>query len=255
MTHENDAKLGRSEIERYARHIILPEIGGQGQQKLKKARVAVVGAGGLGAPVLFYLAAAGVGTLGVIDDDTVSLSNLQRQVIHETSAIGKPKVESAKRRLKAINPHVSIELFRIRLDKKNIEEIVKNFDVIVDGSDNFATRYLLADCAEILRKPLVSGAIGRFDGSLTVLIPFANNNPSYRDLFPSPPPKGVVPSCAEAGVIGALPGVIGSLMAMEVIKLITGAGEPLIGRLLLYDGLHARFDTIHYKRQKPPAAK
>ena len=250
MTQAPDEKLNKEEIERYARHILLPEIGGAGQQQLKAAKVLVVGAGGLGAPVLTYLAAAGVGTLGIIDDDVVSLSNLQRQVIHKTSAIGEKKTESAAETLEAINPHVKLDLYPIRLTEENAAEIIGKFDLVIDGSDNFTTRYLLADSCENLKKPLVSGAIGRFDGSLTVLMPYlGGEHPSYRDLFPTPPPKGVVPTCAEAGVIGALPGVIGSLEAMEAIKIITGCGEPLVGRLLLYDGLSARFETIRYKKR------
>ncbi len=250
MTQAAETKLSKEEIERYARHIILPEIGGAGQQKLKMARVLVVGAGGLGAPVLTYLAAAGVGTLGIVDDDVVSLSNLQRQVIHSTNAVGKPKIDSAAEQLKAINPHVNIEKHFFRLNETNARDVIANYDLVVDGSDNFTTRYLLADLCELLQKPLVSGAIGRFDGSLTVLMPYLNDEtPSYRDLFPAPPPAGVVPTCAEVGVIGALPGIIGSLQAMEAIKVLTGIGEPLIGRLLLYDGLACRFETIRYKKR------
>jgi len=245
--------LSDSEIERYARHIVLPEIGGAGQQKLKQARVLVIGAGGLGAPVLQYLAAAGVGAIGIVEDDTVSLSNLHRQVIHETGALGLPKGESAKAAIQRINPNVSVELHNIRLTAQNARNLVSGYDIVVDGSDNFETRFALADACEAEKKPLVHAAVGRFDGSITVLMPFDTNsdgkqNPGYRDLFPEPPPPGLVPSCAEAGVIGALTGVMGTLQAMEVIKLITGIGEPLIGRLLLYDGLAARFDTVRYKR-------
>lgn len=256
MTQAPDEKLNKQEIERYARHILLPEIGGAGQQKLKAAKVLVIGAGGLGAPVLTYLAAAGVGTLGIIDDDIVSLSNLQRQVIHTTSAIGKKKAESAAETLHAINPHVKLDLYSARLDDSNASEIIEKYDLVIDGSDNFKTRYLLADTCEILKKPLVSGAIGRFDGSVTVLMPYlSGETPSYRDLFPTPPPPGAIPTCAEVGVIGALPGVIGSLEAMETIKIITGCGEPLVGRLLLYDGLAARFDTIRYKKKSAKTKK
>lgn len=247
--------LSEQELERYARHIVLPEIGGAGQQKLKRARVLVIGAGGLGAPVLEYLAAAGVGTLGIVDDDTVSLSNLQRQVIHATSAVGRSKTDSAKAAILAINPNVSAELHELRLTPQNAPALVAAYDLVVDGSDNFETRYAVADACEAGNKPLVHAAIGRFDGSITVLKPFekgsdGRNNPSYRDLFPEPPPAGLVPSCAAAGVLGALPGVIGTLQAMEAIKLITGIGEPLVGRLLLYDALAARFDTIAYSRPK-----
>jgi molybdopterin/thiamine biosynthesis adenylyltransferase len=245
--------LSPQELERYARHIVLPEIGGPGQQKLKRARVLVVGAGGLGAPVLEYLAAAGVGTLGIVDDDTVSLSNLQRQIIHDTDAVGAPKTASAAASLARINPNVAVEAHSVRLDAGNVQGLVEAYDVVVDGSDNFDTRYLVADACAENRRPLVHAAIGRFDGSITVLVPWESDaqgrlNPTYRDLFPEPPPAGLVPSCAEAGVLGALPGVIGTLQAMEAIKLITGIGEPLIGRLLLYDALGARFDTVRYRR-------
>jgi len=241
------------ELERYARHIVLPEIGGPGQQKLKRARVLVLGAGGLGAPVLAYLAAAGVGTLGIVEDDTVSLSNLQRQIIHDTGSVGMDKIDSAAAAISRINPHVSVVPHRLRLDADNAEGLVAGYDVIVDGSDNFDARYALADACERARKPLVTAAIGRFDGTLTVLLPFTEGpdgrlNPGYRDLFPEPPPAGLVPSCAEAGVIGALPGVMGTLEAMEVVKLIAGIGEPLVGRLLMYDALAARFETVRYRR-------
>lgn len=244
------------ELERYARHIVLPEIGGPGQQMLKAARVLVVGAGGLGAPVLQYLAAAGIGTLGLVDDDTVSLSNLQRQVIHDTESVGQAKVDSAKASIARINPHVKVESHPLRLNGENAQALIGDYDVVVDGSDNFATRYALADAAAVAQRPLVTGAMGRFDGTVTVLMPYANGadgnpNPSYRDLFPDMPPPGSVPTCAEAGVLGVLPGVIGSLQAMEVIKLVTGIGEPLIGRLLLYNALNVRFEIIRYKARKP----
>lgn len=247
-------RLSPEELERYARHIVLPEIGGAGQQKLKRARVLVVGAGGLGAPVLQYLAAAGVGTLGIVEDDTVSLSNLQRQVIHSTEAVGRSKLESATAAIAAINPDVSVEQHSFRLDDQNADELISRYDLVIDGSDNFETRYTVADSCERREKPLVHAAVGRFDGSLTVLMPFLNNsdglpNPGYRDLFPEAPPPGLVPSCAQAGVLGALTGVMGTLQAMETIKLITGIGEPLVGRLLLYDALAARFDEIRYKRK------
>jgi len=244
--------LNDEELERYARHIVLPEIGGPGQQKLKRARVLVVGAGGLGSPVLLYLAAAGVGTLGVVDDDTVSLSNLQRQIIHATRTVGKAKVESAVAALAEVNPHVRVEAHPMRLDADNVDALVAAHDIVVDGSDNFDTRYLLADVCQRLKRPLVAGALGRFDGSLTVLKPYENEpdgrpNPSLRDLFPEPPPAGLVPSCAEAGIVGALAGVIGTLQAVEVTKLITGIGDPLVGRILLYDALSARFDVMRYR--------
>ncbi|WP_454748482.1 molybdopterin-synthase adenylyltransferase MoeB [Ciceribacter selenitireducens] len=247
--------LSPDEISRYHRHILLPEIGGQGQQKLKAARVMVIGAGGLGAPTLIYLAAAGVGTLGIADDDRVSLSNLQRQVIHDSGTIGEEKTESAARAIARLNPHVRVKRFEQRFDEAFAASHLAGFDLLIDGSDNFDTRYAAADAAEARQVPLVTGAVGRFDGSLTVLKPYEDNaqgepNPRYRDLFPEAPPAGLVPACAEAGIVGALTGVIGTLMAMEAIKLITGVGDPLIGRLLLYDALSARFDTIRYRRRK-----
>ena len=254
MTEANGGNpLSKDEIGRYARHIVLSEIGGPGQQKLKAARVLVIGAGGLGAPLIQYLAAAGIGTIGICDDDTVSLSNLQRQVIHTTDRIGEAKTQSAATAVAALNPHVKIIRHDVRLSAENAPDILNGYDFMADGSDNFATRYLSADMAEQARIPLVTGAVGRFDGSVTVLKPYEQGAdgrllPGYRDLFPEPPPEGMVPTCAEAGVIGAVTGVIGTLMAMEVIKLVTGAGEPLVGRLLLYDGLSARFDTVRYKR-------
>lgn len=247
--------LSPVEIDRYRRHIVLAEIGGAGQQKLKQANVLIVGAGGLGAPVIQYLAAAGVGHIGVLDDDTVSLSNLQRQVIHDTAGIGMAKVASAEAAVGRLNPHVRFTGIDERLTPQTAARLLAGYDLLVDGSDNFDTRYASADAAETAGIPLVSGAVGRFDGSLTVLKPYetcpdGTLNPGYRDLFPDTPPPGVVPACAEAGIVGALTGVIGTLMAMEVIKLVTGAGDPLVGRLLLYDGLAARFETLKYKRRK-----
>ncbi len=252
--------LSPDEIARYHRHILLPEIGGAGQQKLKAARVLVIGAGGLGAPILQYLAAAGVGTLGIADDDRVSLSNLQRQVIHDSGTIGEMKTESAASAIARLNPHIKVIRFSERLSAAAARLHLTGFDLLIDGSDNFDTRYMAADAAEEARIPLVTGAVGRFDGSLTVLKPYeaaedGTQNPCYRDLFPEAPPAGLIPACAEAGIIGALTGVIGTLMAMEAIKLITGAGEPLIGRLLLYDALAARFDTIRYKRRRARQGK
>lgn len=250
--NDNPDMLSPAEIERYARHIVLPEIGGTGQQKLKKARVLMIGAGGLGAPALQYLAAAGVGTLGIVDHDSVSLSNLHRQILHRTADVGRLKVASARDALAALNPHVEIVTIEKRLTPKNGVELISGFDIVVDGTDNFETRYATADAAAAAERPLVTGAVGRFDGSLTVLAPFLSGpdgrpNPSYRDLFPQQPPAGLVPSCAEAGIVGALTGVIGTLQAMEVVKLITGIGESLIGRLLLYDALAARFETVNYR--------
>lgn len=235
-----------AEIERYARHLVLPEIGGAGQQKLKTARVLVIGAGGLGSPVLAYLAAAGVGHLGLIDHDDVSLSNLQRQILYCDQDQGHPKTAAAERFITARNPHVKLTTHCQKLTADIIESLLAPYDIIVDASDNFATRYLLADYAAILQKPLVSGAIQRFDGMVTVLMPYQSNNPHYRDLFPVPPPDDQQENCTQIGVVGALAGIIGSLQALEVIKLITKSGTPLIGRLLLYHGLSSTFQTIHY---------
>ncbi|AXV17037.1 thiamine biosynthesis protein ThiF [Neorhizobium sp. SOG26] len=259
MEHETAAPLDQQEIERYRRHILLPEIGGTGQQKMKNARVLVIGAGGLGAPILEYLAAAGIGTLGIIDDDRVSLSNLQRQVIHDTGTLGEMKTRSAREAIARLNPHVRVVDFEERFSLDWAAQHLKRFHLLIDGSDNFDTRYSAADAAEAARIPLVTGAVGRFDGSLTVLKPYETNAagdlyPAYRDLFPEKPPEGLIPSCAETGIVGALTGVIGTLMAMEAIKLVTGIGEPLLGRLLLYDSLSARFDTIKYKRRSARAA-
>jgi molybdopterin/thiamine biosynthesis adenylyltransferase len=245
--------LTPEELERYARHIVLPEVGGAGQQKLKRARVLVIGAGGLGAPMLQYLAAAGVGTLAIVDNDHVSLSNLQRQVVHDTQTIGMAKTESARAAIARLNPNVIVILHDLHVTAENAPQLVAQYDIVADGSDNFETRYAIADACAAEGKPLVHAAVGRFDGSITVLKPFESDaqgrpNPSYRDLFPSPPPAGLVPSCAEAGILGALTGVVGTLQAMEVIKLITGIGEPLVGKLLLYDALSARFETMKYRR-------
>jgi molybdopterin/thiamine biosynthesis adenylyltransferase len=242
--------LSSGELERYARHIVLAEIGGPGQQRFKAARVLIVGAGGLGAPVALYLAAAGIGTIGIIDDDVVSLSNLQRQIIHTTDRIGAAKVDSAGAMLAAINPQVAVIKHQLRLNAGNAAELISAYDVVADGSDNFATRFLVADTCAELQLPLVTGAVGRFDGSVTVLKPYEGDNPSYRDLFPEPPPEGLLPACAEAGVLGALTGVIGSIQALEILKLVAGIGEPLVGRLLLYDALAQRFDEIRYKKRR-----
>ena len=241
--------LTPEEIQRYKRHLLLHEIGGQGQARLKAARVLVVGAGGLGSPLLLYLAAAGVGTLGIIDDDTVSLDNLQRQVVHTTSAVGTLKVESARETLAALNPHVAVETFPFRLDASNAVDIISRFDIVTDGTDNFATRYLVADACYFARRPLVHAAVGPFDGYITTLKPFetgpdGKSYPSYRCLFPEAPPAGLVPNCAEAGVMGSIVGVVGTLQATEVIKELTGTGEGLVGRLLLYDAKEPRFETV-----------
>jgi adenylyltransferase/sulfurtransferase len=244
--------LSADELERYARHIVLNGFGGPAQQKLKAARVLVIGAGGLGSPVLLYLAAAGVGMIGLIDDDGVSLSNLQRQVIHSTSDLGRPKVESARDALVRVNPHVRVETFEGLITETNAVEMIGRYDVVVDGSDNFATRYIVSDAAFHAKRPLVTAAVAEFDGSLTTLVPHLTGadgtpNPTYRCLFPEAPPAGLVPTCAETGILGALTGVVGSLQALEVLKVITGVGEPLIGRLLLIDTRAMRFETIRYR--------
>jgi len=243
--------LNAEELERYARHLVLREVGGPGQAALKRARVLVVGAGGLGAPALLYLAAAGVGTLGVVDDDAVSLSNLQRQVIHATDDIGRPKVESAQAAIARLNPHVAVELHALRLAAANALDLVSRYDLVVDGSDNFATRYLASDACFFAGKPLVTAAVGLFDGTLTTIRAHekardGRPNPSYRCLFPEPPPPGTVPACAEAGILGALTGVIGSMMALEAIREIVGFGEGLVGRLILLDARAMRFETLAY---------
>ncbi len=240
------------EVERYARHLVLAEIGGPGQQKLKKASVLVVGAGGLGAPALLYLAAAGVGRLVIVDDDVVSLSNLQRQVIHTTTAIDQPKTESAEAFVAALNPHVKVEGITQRMTPENAMELIAGVDVVIDGSDNFSTRYLVADACALARKPLVTAALGRFDATVTTLRPHERRadgtpNPTYRCLFPEPPPAGTVPTCAEAGILGALAGVAGSLVALEAIRAIVGFGEGLVGRLLMIDTRSMRFETLDYE--------
>jgi adenylyltransferase/sulfurtransferase len=241
--------LTAEELERYARHIVLRDVGGPGQAKLKAARVLVVGAGGLGAPLLLYLAAAGVGTIGVIDDDAVALSNLQRQVIHATPDIGMAKTESAAAAIGRLNPHVKVETHATRLTAGNAMQIVSAYDVVADGSDNFATRYLVSDACFFAGRPLVTAALGVFDGTLTTIRAHERGadgapNPTYRCLFPEPPPEGTVPACAEAGILGALPGVLGSLMALEVIRAIVGFGEGLVGRLLMFDARAMRFETV-----------
>jgi len=246
--------LEADEVERYARHLILPEIGGVGQRRLKASRVAVIGAGGLGSPALLYLAAAGVGTLTIIDDDAVSLSNLQRQIIHASGRVGALKTDSATATLQCVNPHVAVRTQNTRIHTDNAAALLDGHDIVVDGCDNFETRYCIADACEALEIPLVAGALGRFDGSLTVLAPHLQWHdgtfaPRYRDAFPAPPPKGTVPSCAEAGILGAVAGVIGTMQAVEVVKWVTGSGDILIGRLLLFDALSMRFQTISYKRR------
>jgi adenylyltransferase/sulfurtransferase len=239
------------EIERYARHIVLRGVGGPGQRKLKAARVLVVGAGGLGAPLLQYLAAAGVGQIGVVDDDVVALSNLQRQVLYGGPDVGRAKVESATAAISRLNPHVAMTPHRMRLTADNARSLVAAYDVVADGSDNFTTRYAVSDACFYERRPLVTAAVGAFDGSLTVLRPYETGaggepNPTYRCLFPEPPPAGVAPACAEIGVLGALTGILGSMMALEVMREIVGFGDSLVGRLVLVDALGMRFETVRY---------
>ncbi|OQW55187.1 MAG: adenylyltransferase [Proteobacteria bacterium SG_bin9] len=245
--------LNAAELERYARHIVMRDVGGQGQAALKKARVLVVGAGGLGAPALMYLAAAGVGTLGVADDDTVSLSNLQRQVIHTTDDVGKPKVESAGTAIAALNPHVAFRAHPVRITAANVMQLIGEYDVVLDGSDNFTTRYLVSDACFLAKRPLITAALGVFDGSLTTIRAHETNaagekNPTYRCLFPEAPPPGTVPSCEEVGILGALAGVLGSMAALEAIREIVGFGEGLVGRLLMIDARAMRFETLRYMR-------
>jgi sulfur-carrier protein adenylyltransferase/sulfurtransferase len=243
---EVPTSLTREQRERYSRHLLVPEIGLEGQTKLLNAKVLLLGAGGLGAPSALYLAAAGVGTLGVVDDDVVDLSNLQRQVIHTMEGIGTPKVDSAERAIKAINPDVNVVKYKTRLDASNIMEIIDGYDVIVDGVDNFPTRYLLNDATVRLDIPVVSASILGFDGQLSVFKP--HDGPCYRCLYPVPPPAELAPSCGANGVLGVLPGTMGLLQATEVVKLVTGAGEPLVGRLLLYEALGATFTELKVRR-------
>ena len=243
--------LTPDEIERYKRHLVLKEIGGAGQQRLKTARVLIVGAGGLGSPLLLYLAAAGVGSIGVIDDDRVSLDNLQRQIAHDTSNVGLSKTRSAARAVARLNPNVEVKPYTTRLVPENALEIIRNYDLVADGSDNFATRYLVNDACYFAEVPLVFAAVGPFDGHITTLRAFEKGtdgkpNPSYRCLFPEPPPAGTVPPCSEAGILGAVAGVMGTLQAVEVIKEIVGIGESLVGTLLIYDALETRFTKVTY---------
>ncbi len=243
---EVPVSLTKEQRERYSRHLLVPEIGLEGQEKLLNAKVLLLGAGGLGSPTALYLAAAGVGTLGIVDDDDVDLSNLQRQVIHTTDRIGTPKVDSAEISVKAINPDVNVVKYQTRLDASNIMEIIDGYDVIVDGVDNFPTRYLLNDATVRLDIPVVSASILGFDGQLSVFKP--HDGPCYRCLYPVPPPAELAPSCGANGVLGVLPGTMGLLQATEVVKLVTGAGEPLIGRLLLYEALGATFTELKVRR-------
>ncbi len=239
-------QLSNEEIARYSRHLIMPEVALDGQKKLKSSRVLTIGAGGLGSPLALYLAAAGVGTLGIVDFDIVDESNLQRQIIHGTSDLGRPKMESARDRIQDINPNVSVEAFEEALSSENALEIFEDFDVIVDGTDNFPTRYLVNDASVLSGKPNVYGSIFRFEGQASVF--YAKEGPCYRCLYPEPPPPGLVPSCAEGGVLGILPGAIGTIQATETVKLILGIGEPLIGRLLLYDALGMSFKEMKLRK-------
>ena len=240
------------ELERYACHIVLREVGGPGQQRLKAAKVLVIGAGGLGAPLLLYLAAAGVGTIGIVDDDAVALSNLQRQVIHRSEDVGILKTESAANAIRRLNPHVEVVSHVARLTPDNAPDLLGPYDIVADGSDNFATRYAVSDACFHAAKPLVTAAVGTFDATLTTLRPHESGpdgrpNPTYRCLFPDAPPPGTVPSCQEAGILGALTGIVGSMMALEVIREITGFGEGLVGRLLMIDTRAMRFETVRYR--------
>ncbi len=250
MQKRATTSLSPKEVERYKRHLVLKEIGGQGQQKLKAARVLVVGAGGLGSPLIMYLAAAGVGTIGIIDDDRVSLDNLQRQIAHDTDAVGTPKTESALTTIERLNPHVSVEAIEARLDAANALDIISRYDIVADGSDNAETRYLVSDACFLARRPLVFAAVGPFDGYVSTFKPHEKTEdgtpfPTYRCLFPEAPPPGTVPNCAEVGVLGSVVGVVGTLQATEVIKEIAGAGTSLAGRLLIYDALATRFETLN----------
>jgi molybdopterin-synthase adenylyltransferase len=237
-----------AELHRYSRHILLQEVGATGQAKLRAARVLVVGAGGLGSPLALYLAAAGVGTIGLVDDDTLELSNLQRQVAHSTARIGRNKAESIADTLAALNPEVRVEVHARRMDVAAAQELIPRYDITCDGTDNFATRFLLGDACHLLGRPLVSAAVLRFEGQLSIFAGHDGAHPCHRCLHPEPPPPGLVPTCSEAGVLGAVTGVMGTLQATEVLKLILGIGEPLRGRLLIWDALDARFRTVRLKR-------
>jgi len=234
------------QIERYSRHIILPEVGGSGQQKMLEARVLLLGAGGLGSPAAYYLAAAGIGNLGIVDFDQVDLSNLQRQIIHSTERIGMLKTESAKKTIQALNPDVNVTLYNEKMDSSNIMSLIKDYDYVVDGSDNFPTRYLVNDACVMKNKTQIHGSIYRFEGQVTVFKP--GDGPCYRCLYPEPPPPGMVPNCQEGGVLGVLAGVIGNLQVVEVLKLILGIGKPLVGKLLIYDALNTEFRSLRLRR-------
>ncbi|MGI5322838.1 adenylyltransferase/sulfurtransferase MoeZ [Actinomadura nitritigenes] len=243
---EPAAELTRDEVNRYSRHLIIPDVGMSGQKRLKNAKVLVVGAGGLGSPALLYLAAAGVGTLGVVDFDVVDESNLQRQIIHRQSSLGKPKVESAAETVREINPLIDVVVHDFALDRDNIMDVFAQYDLILDGTDNFATRYMVNDAAVLLGKPYVWGSIYRFDGQASVF--WAEHGPCYRCLYPEPPPPGMVPSCAEGGVLGVLCASIGSIQVNEAIKLLTGIGEPLVGRLMIYDALEMTYRSVKVRK-------
>lgn len=243
--------FSEEQLRRYARHIVLPGIGGEGQRRLLDARVLVVGAGGLGSPAAMYLAAAGVGTLGIVDDDRVDESNLQRQLLHDTDDVGRTKVGSALERLRALNPTIEVRGFEARVGPGNVEELLAGWEVVVDGTDTFPTRYLLNDVTRRLEIPLVHGAVQAFDGQVSTFVP---DGPCYRCLFPTPPEPGTVPSCAEGGVFGVLPGIVGAIQGAEAIKLVTGVGEPLVGRLLLVDALAMETRTVAFRRDPACAA-
>mgnify|MGYP001465440324 CR=1 FL=1 len=241
-----EIELSHEEVQRYSRHLIMPEVGMTGQKKLKAASVLLIGAGGLGSPLAMYLAAAGIGRIGLVDYDVVDYTNLQRQIIHGTKDVGRPKLESAKARILDINPHVQVDTYQVPLTSANALEIFAPYDVIIDGTDNFPTRYLTNDACVLLGKPNVYGSIFRFEGQLSVF--YAKEGPCYRCLFPEPPPPGLVPSCAEGGVLGILPGTVGAMQATEAIKLILGIGESMIGRLLLYDALNMEFTEVKLRK-------
>ncbi|MGI6284761.1 molybdopterin-synthase adenylyltransferase MoeB [Neomoorella humiferrea] len=238
--------LTNQEIERYSRQIIIKNIGGRGQERLKRGKVLIVGAGGLGSPAAYYLAAAGVGTIGIVDSDVVDISNLQRQILHSTERLGRPKVESARETLLALNPNLTINTYHLRLGKDNILDLIRDYDVIVDGVDNFPTRYLLNDACVMTGKTMVEGGVLQWDGLVMTIKP--GQGPCYRCIFPDPPPPGAVPSCQEAGVIGTVPGLIGAIQATEVIKILLGVGDTLTGRLLIYNALEMRFREVKAER-------
>jgi adenylyltransferase/sulfurtransferase len=246
MNHNGNSQLSHDEIRRYSRHLIMPEVGLAGQETLRRSSVLVIGTGGLGSPVALYLGAAGIGRIGLVDFDVVDETNLQRQIIHGTKDLGRPKLHSARDRIQDVNPHIEVVLHETALDSGNALQIMADYDVIIDGTDNFPTRYLTNDACVLLGKPNVYGSIFRFEGQASVF--YADKGPCYRCLFPEPPPPGLVPSCAEGGVLGVLPGVIGTVQATEAIKLLLGVGSPLIGRLLLYDALEMSFDQVQLSK-------